>query len=201
MPLAFGPFYDRGYLVTPAYWGSHWPLGRGNTTGRTIDDRIYLNPGHNSLITWGMSNRPIPTSTASIETIDTLGKPKTMTVQRWSWLIGKTNVSDERLIEWAQSFSSPPSVDLQGATLDFESYAPDLRAIRIRVTDPTASITLKSIMRYVNPVLELTRIPGKLESISLDDHSLAKSDYAWDGRTLWLNVTVEKPARLTLQFR
>jgi hypothetical protein len=200
MPLAFGPFYDRGYLVTPAYWGSHWPLGRGNTTGRTIDDRIYSNPGHNSLITWGMSNRPIPTSTATIETIDTLGKPKTMTVQRWSWLIGKTNVSDERLIEWAESFSSPPSVDLQGATLDFESYAPDLRAIRIRVTDTTASVTLKPIARYVNPVLELTKIPGKLQSISLDDHAVAKSDYAWDGRTLWLNVTVEKPVRLSLHF-
>ena len=62
MPAAYAPFYDRGYLVTPAYWGSHWPLGRGTSTGRTIDDRIYSNPGHNSLATWGMSNRPIPTS-------------------------------------------------------------------------------------------------------------------------------------------
>src|SRR5581483_5364704 len=124
MPLAFGPFYDRSYLVTPAYWGSHWPLGRGTSTGWAIDDRIYSNPGHNSLLTWGMNNRPIPTSTSTIEGIDTLGHSKTMTVQRWSWLIAKTNVSDQQLIEWAQSFNRPPSIELEGATLEFESYAP-----------------------------------------------------------------------------
>jgi hypothetical protein len=201
MPLAFGPFYDRGYLVTPAYWGSHWPLGRGNSTGRTIDDRIYSNPGHNSLVTWGMSNRPAPTSTTTVETIDTLGKAKTMTVQQWSWLIGKTNVSDQRLIEWAQSFSSPPEIALQGANLDFDSYSRERRAIRIRVTQQTATVTLKPVSRCVNPVLELTKIPAKLFTISLNDKAVPQSDYAWDGHTLWLNVTLDKPATLTLRFR
>lgn len=200
MPLAFGPFYDRGYLVTPAYWGSHWPLGRGTSTGRTIDDRIYSNPGHNSLLTWGMSNRPVPTSTSTVETIDTLGKSKIMTVQQWSWLIGKTNTSDEELIEWAKTFSGPPSIKLQGAILDFESYAPERRAIRIRVTQPTATITLEPVTSYMNPVLEMTSVPGKLASVSVGEHSLAKSDYAWDGHILWLNVKIDKPARFTLHF-
>ena len=40
----FAPFHDRGYLVTPAYWGSHWPLSRGKTTGMSIDDRIRFSP-------------------------------------------------------------------------------------------------------------------------------------------------------------
>jgi hypothetical protein len=200
MPLAFGPFYDRGYLVTPAYWGSHWPLGRGTSTGRTIDDRIYSNPGHNSLLTWGMSNRPVPRSTSTIETVDTLGRSKTMTVQRWSWLIGKTNASDEQLIEWAQTFSNPPSIELQGAALDFESYAPARRAIRIRVLQPTATVILKPVTRYVNPVLELTTVPGKLTSVTVAGHPLANSDYAWDGHTLWLNVKVDRPTSFTLHF-
>ncbi len=26
--IVFGPFYDQGIQVTPAYWGSHWPLAR-----------------------------------------------------------------------------------------------------------------------------------------------------------------------------
>jgi len=29
----FAPFYNRGALVTPMYWGGHWPLSRGYTTG------------------------------------------------------------------------------------------------------------------------------------------------------------------------
>ena len=147
-----------------------------------------------------MNNRPIPTSTSTIEGIDTLGHSKTMTVQRWSWLIAKTNVSDQQLIEWAQSFNRPPSIELEGATLEFESYAPERRAIRIRVTQPTATLLLKPVARYVNPVLELTNLPGKLTSVTYGEHPLARSDYAWDGHTLWLNVKIDRPTRLTLHF-
>jgi hypothetical protein len=198
MPIAYAAFYDRGYLVTPAYWGSHWPLGRGTTTGRTIDDRIYSNPGHNSLLTWGMGNRPTPISTARLETIDTLGQSKAMTVQRWSWLIAMTDVSDQRLIDWAPSFSQPPVVKLAGARLEFNAYVPERRAIRIAVEQPVATVTLEPVSRYVNPVLELTTIPGKLVSVSLEDRTI--SNYSWDGHTLWVNATIDKASRLTLRF-
>jgi hypothetical protein len=200
MPIAYAPFYDRGYLVTPAYWGSHWPLGRGTSTGRTIDDRIYSNPGHNSLLTWGMGNRPVPIGTSAIETIDTLGKSRPMTIQVWSWLIAMTDVSDERLIEWAQTFSAPPSVAVAGARLEFNSYAPERRAIRIAIDKPTVSITLTPVARYVDPVLELTAVPGKLISVSLDQRPLSSGDYAWDGHTLWINATIEKTTQLGLRF-
>ena len=42
--VIFGPFSDRGQIVTPCYWGSHWPLARGNATGSTIDDRDRTDP-------------------------------------------------------------------------------------------------------------------------------------------------------------
>jgi len=51
LPVVFGPFYDQGQLVTPAYWGSHWPLARGNATGSAIDERIHSSPHHTSLMT------------------------------------------------------------------------------------------------------------------------------------------------------
>ena len=38
------PFSDGGQMVTPCYWGSHWPLARGNSTGSKIDDRIAVHP-------------------------------------------------------------------------------------------------------------------------------------------------------------
>ena len=48
----FAPFSDHEQIVTPCYWGSHWPLARGNATGSTIDDRISLTPCHNSVMSW-----------------------------------------------------------------------------------------------------------------------------------------------------
>jgi hypothetical protein len=200
MPIAYAPFYDRGYLVTPAYWGSHWPLGRGTSTGMTIDDRIYSNPSHNSLLTWGMGNRPQPISTSAIETIDTLGKSRSMTVQRWSWLIAMTNVSDARLIEWAQSFTEPPSIAMSGARLEFNAYSPERRAIRIAIEKQNADITLTPVAHCVDPVIELTNVPGKLISVSLDERPLSKGDYTWDGHTLWLNATIDKPTRVHFRF-
>ena len=100
-PISYQPFFDRGLMVTPAYWGSHWPLGRGKSTGYTIDDRIYSNPGHNSLMTWGMGNRPKALSTSQFPMLDTLGRSRDMTVQRWAWLIARpmwrtTNCSSGR---------------------------------------------------------------------------------------------------------
>ena len=32
----FCPFFSGEYLVTPVYWGCHWPLARGRTTGYAI---------------------------------------------------------------------------------------------------------------------------------------------------------------------
>jgi hypothetical protein len=56
------------------------------------------------------------------------------------------------------------------------------------------------VSRCVNPVLELTNVPGKLASLSLDDRALPLSDYSWDGHTLWVNATLDKSTRITLRF-
>ena len=59
-PVVFAPFFDGGEMVTPCYWGSHWPLARGNSTGRSIDDRIEFTPTHNSVMSWADTGRPAP---------------------------------------------------------------------------------------------------------------------------------------------
>ena len=110
----FYPFFDNGQLVTSFYWGSHWPLARGKTTGYAIDRRVSLTPCHNSIMSW-CKNRPTPLRTAQFETVDTLGRSKPMQVQTWAWLIGMSDASDQRLLQWARSFSAPPSLKLQGA--------------------------------------------------------------------------------------
>jgi hypothetical protein len=108
-PAIFAPFTDRGYLVTPCYWGSHWPLARGKTTGWAIDNRVDLTPCHNSVMSWARS-RPAPVRTAQLETLDSLGRSKPMVVQTWVWLIGMSAASDEELLKWAQSLSHPPAL-------------------------------------------------------------------------------------------
>jgi len=101
----FGPFYDRGTLVTPAYWGSHWPLARGKTTGGSIDDRIHLTPSHNSILTWGMDHTPDPLEDEIVDATDTLGQFRPMRRQKWAWMIGMTDASDKELLERAQKFA------------------------------------------------------------------------------------------------
>jgi hypothetical protein len=34
-----------------------------------------------------------------------------MMIRRWAWLIGKTDATDDVLLDWAQSFSSPPALE------------------------------------------------------------------------------------------
>ena len=217
LPRRFGPFFDRGYMVTPAYWGSHWPLARGKTTGYAIDDRIYHSPAHNSVLAFGIGNSPIsqepvivevtdnihprPISRATFATLDALGQSKTMDVQRWVWLIGMTDASDARLLDWARSFTQPPSLEIKGARFAFDSYLPERRAIRLIVEDQTVAITIKPATKCVNPVFELIGAPEELVSVTLAERPLKPMQYAWDGETLWLKADIDEPAQLQLKFR
>jgi hypothetical protein len=196
----FAPFFDRGQMVTRTYWGSHWPLARGKSTGWTIDDRIDYSPSHNSVISWGMTNRPEPVVSAMTNAVDTLGRSKPMAFQRWVWLIGMTADSDARLLAWARSFTRPPSLEVKGARLEAQSYVPERRALRLVVQDKTVTVAFNPIIPCVNPVLELAGAPATLARITLGGRALGAGDYAWDGKTLWLNATIEGPQELQLEF-
>ena len=201
-PIAYQPFFDRGLMVTPAYWGSHWPLGRGKSTGYTIDDRISSNPGHNSLMTWGLGNRPKPLSISEYQMLDTLGRSRDMTIQKWAWLIAKTDAPDDLLLDWAQSFSNPPSLEMTGAHINFPSYVQDRRAMRLAVDSPSIDIEMKPAVRSVNPVFELEGAPKELASVTVDGKALPEGGYAWDGSTLWLKTTIGgSGAKIRLRFR
>ena len=199
-PVIFAPFYDRGYLVTPAYWGSHWPLARGKTTGWTIDDRIHHSPSHNSLMSWGLTSRPKPIRSATLETLDTLGRTKTMITEQWAWMIGLTEISDQRLLERARSFTRPPSLEVKGAHFDVESYSPERRAIRLVVEKKTVAITFRPSVPSVNPVFELLRAPSEISRVTLAGRVLAGGEYAWDGKVFWLKADIDKPTLLEISF-
>ena len=198
--VTFRPFYDRGYMVTPAYWGSHWPLARGKTTGGAIDDRIHVSPSHNSLMTWAR-HRPEPIWSRIGPSLDTLGRSRQMQTQRWVWLIGLTGESDDRLIARARTFSEPASLEVQGAEIDIDSYVSERRAYRLIVKNNTIVITIKPAVRCVNPVFELMGAPKTLVRVELANRRLRDDEYAWDGQTLWLGVDISDAVRLKLEFR
>lgn len=199
-PHIFAPFFDRGYMVTRNYWGSHWPLARGKSTGWTIDDRVDYSPSHNSVMSWGMTSRPAPVSAATVDTLDTLGRSKPMLVQRWVWLMGMSSDSDGRLLQWARSFSRPPALEVKGARLEAHSYVAERRAIRLIAEDKSVAITIKPTVRCVNPVFEVLAAPGDLVSVTLAGRPLRPGEYAWDGQTLWLQADVDQPEQLRLEF-
>lgn len=196
----YAPFFDQGQLATPCYWGSHWPLARGNSTGWAIDNRIGLTPCHNSVVSW-YKNRPEPIRTARLDTLDTLGQSKRMLRQTWAWLIGMSDADDERLLQWAHSFTAPPSLELEGALLEAEPYVPERRALRLIVKDKRVCVTIKPCKVCVNPIFELLGAPESLTRVQLAGRTLETSEYAWDGHTLWLDATLRENAQLTVEFQ
>jgi hypothetical protein len=198
-PVVFAPFFDGGQMVTPCYWGSHWPLARGNATGSQIDDRVGLTPCSNSIMSWG-SCRPIPLSTAGLVAIDTLGRARPMTVRRWAWLIGMTDEPDRRVLDRARSFATPPSLAVRGARIAFDAYAPDRRALCLVAEGREVAVTIKPGPPCVNPVFEIAGAPPGPVRATLADRPLDENRYAWDGHTFWLDATVSQPTELHLTF-
>jgi hypothetical protein len=198
-PIVFEAFRDRGQLVTPCYWGSHWPLARGNATGWAIDDRVARSPCHNSVMSWAHAS-PTPLRSAEFASIDALGRSRPMAVRQWAWLIGMSDAPDARLLQWARSFASPPALEIQGGTLDQETYVPERRAIRLRVEGRALALLLKPQPVCVNPVFELAGASAGPVDIRIDGARLEPARFAWDGRRLWIDATLEKPARIDLEF-
>ena len=198
-PSPFRPVYDNGYLVTPAYWGGHWPLSRGFNTMWNINESITYGPSHNSLMTWA-SNRPKPVRSAMIETKDAFGTLKAMKEETWVWLIGMTDATDDVLLQIAHSFEKPPALELEGAGQNQEFYLSERRAFRLVVEKKTVTIKIKPDICCVNPVFELQNSPGNLQKVKFRGKTLNSNKYAWDGHTFWLNATINQPATLELQF-
>jgi hypothetical protein len=198
-PVVFAPFTDAGQMVTPCYWGSHWPLARGNSTGNKIDDRIQFTPCHNSVMSWAGA-RPEPIDSALVQTLDSLGRSRRMSVRRWVWLIGMTDENDAQLRDRARSFATPPDLDLRGARTDFACYSTERRAMCLEATSRDIQITIKPTIPCVNPVFELARAPRGMISVRLSGAPLAPADFAWDGRSLWLARTISSPTLLEINF-
>ena len=198
--VVFNPFFDEGELVTPAYWGSHWPLARGNATGNKIDERVHITPCHNSLMSWA-DKRPRPLSSGIVRTVDSLGQSREMIMERWAWLIGMTDADDARLVQWAQSYANPPSLEVTGASIELNAYAIQRRAIRLKIDQPIVSVTIKPTGICINPVFELLNAPEKLLHVTLDNKTIGQRRYAWDGHTFWLQADIDSPAKLALKFQ
>ena len=144
--------------------------------------------------------RPPPLRDARVQALDTLGRSKPMRVQTWAWLIGLSDAADARVLDWARSYSSPPVLELAGARLESEPFAPERRAIRLVAEAQVVTLTLQPAGVCVNPVFEIRNAPSRLSRVVLNGSSLSRGNWAWDGKTLWLNTTLHEPASLRLAF-
>jgi hypothetical protein len=197
---AYRPFFSEGRMVTPFYWGNHLPLARDKPTGHSIDDRAATTPAHNAMMTWG-HRRPTPLESRVAEMPDAVGVTRRMQLQRWAWLIGMSDAGDARLLEWSRSFATPPAVAAEGASLRSPASSTERRATLLSVEQPVVTLTISPTIPCVHPVFEFERAPPVLDRVELDGRSLDPDEYAWDGRTLWLDTTLRNEARLRLSFR
>jgi|tagenome__1003787_1003787.scaffolds.fasta_scaffold20728643_2 hypothetical protein len=179
----YAPFMDAGRNVTPCYWEV---IGRSRALNQraAINDRIHVSPVHNSVMSWAMQ-RPPALREASFASVDTLGHSRPMRVQTWVWLIGLTDTADSRLLQWAQSFGSPPSLErLTGVRLSSESFAPEREAIHLIAEAQSITVRLRPLGVCVNPVFEIRNAPSQLLRVTLDESPLPRESYASDGKTL-----------------
>lgn len=198
--VQFGPFFDRDELATPAYWGSHWPLSRGKSTGGAIDDRIRIAPSHNSLLSWAR-HRPKPISEQRGEILDALGAVREMQVQQWAWLVGYTDAPDDEILGVARSFAHPPRItEVRGARINVESYSQARRALCMTVEEATVEFQLSPKEMCVNPVFEFTNSPRELARVTLGALALGADDVKWDGKTMWMRATIQEPTLVRISF-
>jgi hypothetical protein len=108
---------------------------------------------------------------------------------------------DARLLEWSRSFATPPQVEADGARLQSPAFSTERRATLLEVETPTVTLTIRPTAPCVHPVFELESAPAVLDHVELDGRRLGRGDYAWDGRTLWLDATLRNEATLRLSFR
>ncbi len=197
----YGPFFDQEQLVTPAYWGGHWPLARGKPTGAKIDGLLGLTPGHTSLMTWAMGNEPDAITKGFVRTINARGESVRMSVEQYAWLIGMTEEPAARLVQRARSFIHPPTVEAKGGTLEWQAYAADRGAICLRAEGQLLELKIKPVEVTVNPVFEISNVRGPIKRLMLAGKVLDPKRYAWDDHTLWVNHTFTQPQMVTVEFQ
>lgn len=198
-PVVFGPFEDQGVQVTPWYWGSHWPLARGNATGSKIDERVSASPCHNSVMSWAGS-RPEPIAEARRLTLDADGKAREMIVRRWAWLIGMSDADDAGLLRRARSYARPASLTPKGARIGFEGWSAERRAYVLEADGPTIEIAVNPEVPCVNPVFEIAGAPKSTPRVAIDGRERPTGSFAWDGRTLWLDAVLDRAATILVDF-
>jgi len=198
VPVGYPPLYDQAELVTPVYWGNHWPLNRGKWTGWAINDQVSDGPGHNSVAGW-MPRDPDtgkmrwevkPLTSGEVLMPDAHGQVRAENLSRFVWMIAYTDLSDEALRSWGKSFATPPAIDVTGAGLDFPSYSPERRALRLVAEQSEIMIKLKPTERTVNPIFEIDRAPARLATVTLNGNVLPADVYTWDGAVLWIKAMI-----------
>ena len=199
-PVVFAPFFDGGEMVTPCYWGSHWPLARGNSTGRTIDDRIQFTPTHNSVMSWGGT----PADAAPDERACHAGHARAGQaddrqalglVDRHDRCIGHSphRVGEElldsaidRRERWPARFRELLPRAAGDSADRHRSGRPDRDQSRHNLREP--GLRAQTMRRRAE------------SSVTLAGQPIVDERYAWDGRVLWLDATIETPTRLVVTF-
>lgn len=192
------PFEHQGEFVTMAYWGSHWPLSRGQNTGHRgrVNDGIHVAPAHNSIMTWGSYLRPEPLKDEPFFGTDALGKKRQLQLQVFTWLIGMTDANDAQLLDRAKSYSTAPPLKIEGAKSVV--WNPLNRSFTIDANQVRLELIPNGVC--VNPAFDLGQRPGSLTSVQLGGEEVSRENYAWDGKLLWLEAKLTRPSKLRIEF-
>jgi len=111
-----------------------------------------------------------------------------------------TDADDARLLQWARSYATAPSLAVTGGHVGFEGWSPERRSLAVAVEARSIEILVTPDVPCVNPVFEMVGATEGSPRVAIDGRPLAPGSWAWDGRTLWIDATIERPARIRIDF-
>ncbi len=147
---SFDGWQNKKRYISPSYWGDHWPVTRGFETRNSPPEFYRVRPTHASLVS--TYHKPL--------TQTPLGNGLSMT--RWAWLIGITNLPDDAVLKIARNFLTPPQLVPQKG-LTSVSYDMTQRAyvLMLKPGAKTASFIVKGEDELVHPAFVVKNMPTK----------------------------------------
>lgn len=147
---SFDGWQNKKRYVSPSYWGDHWPVTRGFETRNFVPEFYRVRPTHASLVS--TYHKPLAQTP--------LGNGLSMT--KWAWLIGITNLPDDVVLKFARNFLTPPALVPQKGVASV-SYDRTQRAyvLAIKPGAKTVAFTVKGDDEIVHPAFVLKNTAQK----------------------------------------
>lgn len=200
--LKYEALYDgikenRRYIC-PSYWGHHWPIMRNHPTCSGPPSMWKVSPTHASLLS--PKHEPISSKV--------IAKDKELVV--WTMFIGLTDMSDEKLLRFANSWLYPAKLKVLSGGKS-KDYDPTQRCYEVLVNEDAKFIKLYLTSGHkkgiINPSFFLENFKADKIEVLLNNRLLNENKYRFGveetldslSGVLFINGTIQDNSEIIIR--